>query len=116
VITDRSDIGSLNVQVLGDDETTIERIDTIASCDTELDPEDRAVRDDAKRRFRDAFERLPERERQVAVRLYLHNMTLREIGEAMGVTESRVCQIHAQLRRRLRELLAADEQLFSEVA
>jgi RNA polymerase sigma factor for flagellar operon FliA len=52
----------------------------------------------------------------VAVRLYLHNMTLREIGEALGVTESRVCQIHSQLRKRLRELLADDEQLFAEVA
>ena len=57
-----------------------------------------------------------ERERQVAVRLYLHNMTLREIGDALGVTESRVCQIHSQLRKRLRELLAVDEQLFQEVA
>jgi DNA-directed RNA polymerase specialized sigma subunit len=32
------------------------------------------------------------------------------------VTESRVCQIHAQLKRNLREQLRADEQLFSEVA
>ncbi len=112
----RSDVGSLNVLVMGDDDTTIERIDTLSSRDADLDPEQRAVRDDAKLRFRAAFEQLPERERQVAVRLYLHNMTLREIGEALGVTESRVCQIHSQLRKRLRELLAADEQLFSEVA
>jgi DNA-directed RNA polymerase specialized sigma subunit len=32
------------------------------------------------------------------------------------VTESRVCQIHSQLRKRLRELLAEDEQLFADVA
>jgi RNA polymerase sigma factor for flagellar operon FliA len=112
----RSDVGSLNVVVLGDDDTTIERIDTLSSHDADFDPEQRAVRDHAKERFRAAFEQLPERERQVAVRLYLHNMTLREIGEALGVTESRVCQIHGQLRKRLRELLAADEQLFQEVA
>jgi RNA polymerase sigma factor FliA len=112
----RSEVGSLNVLVLGDEDTTIERIDTISSNDREYDPEERAVRDDAKERFRAAFEQLPERERQVAVRLYLHNLTLREIGESLGVTESRVCQIHSQLRRRLREMLAADEQLFSEVA
>ncbi|HEX3618222.1 MAG TPA: FliA/WhiG family RNA polymerase sigma factor [Solirubrobacteraceae bacterium] len=112
----RSDVGSLNVLVLGDDDTTIERIDTLSSHDANLDPEQRAVRDHAKERFRAAFEQLPERERQVAVRLYLHNMTLREIGDALGVTESRVCQIHSQLRKRLRELLAEDEQLFQEVA
>jgi RNA polymerase sigma factor for flagellar operon FliA len=112
----RSDVGSLNVLVLGDDDTTIERIDTLSSHDAESDPEARAVRDHAKERFRLAFEQLPERERQVAVRLYLHNMTLRQIGDALGVTESRVCQIHSQLRKRLRELLAADAQLFQEVA
>lgn len=112
----RSEVGSLNVMVFGDEETTIERIDTIASGDDEFDPEARAMRDSAKERFRAAFEQLPERERQVAVRLYVHNLTLREIGESLGVTESRVCQIHSQLRRRLRELLASDEQLFSEVA
>ncbi len=112
----RSEIGSLNVMVLGEDDTSIERIDTLSSTDADLDPELRAVSADAKERFRAAFAQLPERERQVAVRLYLHNLTLREIGEALGVTESRVCQIHTQLRRHLRELLAADEQLFSEAA
>jgi RNA polymerase sigma factor FliA len=112
----RSEVGSLNVLVLGEDDTTIERIDTLSSTDANLDPELRAVRDHAKERFRAAFEQLPERERQVAVRLYLHNLTLREIGEALGVTESRVCQIHSQLRRRLRDMLEQDEQLFSEVA
>jgi RNA polymerase sigma factor FliA len=112
----RSEVGSLNVLVLGEDDTTIERIDTLTSQDRDGDPESSAVRDHAKERFRAAFEQLPERERQVAVLLYLHNLTLREIGEALGVTESRVCQIHSQLRRRLRDALAADDQLFSEVA
>ncbi len=112
----RSDVGSLNVLVMGEDDTTTERIDTIASVNAEADPEDRAMRDSAKERFRIAFDTLPERERQVAVLLYVHNLTLREIGEALGVTESRVCQIHSALRRRLREKLSADDQLFSEVA
>jgi RNA polymerase sigma factor FliA len=112
----RSDVGSLNVLVLGEDETTIERIDTIASQNSEADPEHTAVVDHAKERFRAAFETLPERERQVAVLLYVHNLTLREIGEALGVTESRVCQIHSALRRKLREQLAVDDLLFSEVA
>jgi RNA polymerase sigma factor for flagellar operon FliA len=112
----RSEVGSLNVLVLGEDDTTIERIDTLTSTDADSDPEARAVRDHAKARFREAFDQLPERERQVAVLLYVHNLTLREIGEALGVTESRVCQIHSQLRRRLRDMLAADDMLFSEVA
>ncbi len=112
----RSEVGSLNVQVMGEDETTIERIDTLRSRDTEGDPEQAAVRENAKARFREAFEQLPERERQVAVLLYVNNLTLREIGETLGVTESRVCQIHTQLRKRLRTMLATHDQLFSEVA
>jgi RNA polymerase sigma factor for flagellar operon FliA len=112
----RSEVGSLNVLVLGEDDTTIERIDTLAAHDPDSDPESRAIRDSAKERFREAFDQLPDRERQVAVLLYVHSLTLREIGEALGVTESRVCQIHSQLRRRLRELLSPDDQLFSEVA
>jgi RNA polymerase sigma factor FliA len=102
--------------VLSEDDTTIERIDTLPSRDTESDPEAAAMRERAKDKFRSAFARLPERDRKVAVLLYVHNLTLREIGEILGVTESRVCQIHGQLKRNLREQLRADEQLLSEVA
>jgi RNA polymerase sigma factor FliA len=113
---DRAEVGSLNVPVLGDENTTIERIDTIASDRIDSDPEHQAMLDQAKRRFRAAFELLPERERRVAVLLYVHNLTLREVGDVLGVTESRVCQIHSALRTRLRELLADDAPLFAEVA
>jgi len=112
----RCEVGSLNVLVLSDDDTATERIDTLPSADEQSDPERTALYDDAKARFRVAFETLPVRERQVAVMLYVHELTLREIGEVLGVTESRVCQIHSQLRRRLRDALAADDQLFLEVA
>jgi RNA polymerase sigma factor for flagellar operon FliA len=67
-------------------------------------------------RFREAFQRLPERERRVAILLYVENLTLREVGEVLGVSESRVCQIHGQLRRTLRTTLDKDASLFSEVA
>jgi RNA polymerase sigma factor for flagellar operon FliA len=112
----RSDVTSLNTVVLAEDDTTIERIDTLPSRDRDADPESAAIREGAKDRFRDAFHRLPERDRKVAVLLYVHNLTLREIGEVLGVTESRVCQIHGQLKRHLREQLSSDEQLLREVA
>jgi RNA polymerase sigma factor for flagellar operon FliA len=52
-----------------------------------------------------AIDRLPERERDVVALYYHDGLTLAEIGEVLGVTESRACQIHgkavAQLRRRL---------------
>jgi RNA polymerase sigma factor for flagellar operon FliA len=52
----------------------------------------------------------------VAVLLYVKNLTLREIGDVLQVSESRVSQIHSQLKRRIRERLEADTALFSEVA
>jgi len=112
----RADVGSLNTVVLADDETAIERIDTLPSHDKRSNPEFAAMRTDAKERLRAAFDLLPERDRQVAVLLYVYNLTLREIGEILGVTESRVCQIHGALTKKLREHLSADEQLFTEVA
>jgi RNA polymerase sigma factor FliA len=57
-------------------------------------------------RFRDALvqaiERLPERERLMMGMHYEQDMNLREIGEVMGVSESRVCQLHSQAVARLR--------------
>jgi RNA polymerase sigma factor FliA len=112
----RAQIGSLNTIVLTEDDTTIEKIDTLPSDDPDGDPERSAQRNAAKARLRAAFEKLPERERKVAVLLYVYNLTLREIGEILGVTESRVCQIHGQILRKLRKLLEADEQLFTYAA
>ena len=110
-----SDVTSLNSLVVGEDETDVERIDVIADRDERLDPEHAAVAQEAKERFRGAFELLPRREREVAVLLYVKNLTLREIGEVMGVSESRICQIHSQLKRTLKQQLADDAVLFSAV-
>ena len=112
----KADVGSLNMVVLADDETAIERIDTLESGDRDSNPELTAIRADAKARLRSALELLPERDRKIAVLLYVHNLTLREVGEIIGVTESRVCQLHTALTKRLRVLLSAHEQLFAEAA
>jgi RNA polymerase sigma factor FliA len=49
---------------------------------------------------------LPEKMQQVLSLYYCENMNLKEIGEILGVTESRVCQIHGEATRRLRESLS----------
>ena len=110
-----SDVTSLNTLVISDDETTVERIDTLADGDSRLDPEHQAANSEAKAKFRRAFDTLPQREREVAVLLYVKNLTLREIGEVMGVSESRICQIHSQLKRTLKQQLSDDAVLFSAV-
>ncbi len=94
---------------------TIERIDTIESEDSDCDPVASAERREAKELFRVAFARLTRQEREVAVLLYVEDRTLREIGERLGVSESRVSQIHTQLRARLREHLRTESALFSAV-
>jgi RNA polymerase sigma factor for flagellar operon FliA len=110
-----SDVTSLNTLVISDDESTVERIDTLAAGDERLDPEHASVTEEAKDKFRRAFERLPRREREVAVLLYVKNLTLREIGDILGVSESRVCQIHSQLKRTLKHQLSDNAVLFAAV-
>jgi RNA polymerase sigma factor for flagellar operon FliA len=111
-----SDLTSLNALVPGEEEAGIERVDTLASDDLGADPEHATAVTDAKHRFRRAFSRLPARQREIAVLLYVKELTLREIGEVLGVSESRVCQIHTELKRSLRSALNEDEALFREVA
>jgi RNA polymerase sigma factor for flagellar operon FliA len=111
-----SDVTSLNALVVSHEDSSVERIDTIAGDEPGADPEQVALAGEAKARFRSAFATLPRREREVAVMLYVKNLTLREIGEVLGVTESRVCQIHTQLKRTLKQQLAQDAHLFAAVA
>ena len=52
-----------------------------------------------------AIERLPERERMVIALYYYEGLTLKEIGQVLGVTESRVSQLHTKAVLRLRAKL-----------
>ncbi len=110
-----AEVGSLNRIVRSDESATIERIDTLESFDEDCDPTARAERREAKERFRTAFARLTKQEREVAVLLYVEDWPLRDIGERLGVSESRVSQIHTQLRRRLYEQLSGELPLFTAV-
>jgi RNA polymerase sigma factor FliA len=110
-----AEVGSLNRIVRSDESATIERIDTLESVDEEYNPIAQAERQEAKARFRKAFARLSKQEREVAVLLYVEDWTLRDIGKRLGVSESRVSQIHTQLRRRLYEQLAGELPLFTAV-
>src|SRR3954468_7935984 len=63
-----------------------------------------------KDRVADAIARLPEREKLVVALYYYENLTLREIGEVLGVTESRISQLHTKAVLRLRSRLqSADD-------
>ena len=55
----------------------------------------------------DAIKQLPEREQYVMGMYYEHDMNLKEIAAVLGVTESRVCQLHSQAIARLRTKMRA---------
>jgi RNA polymerase sigma factor for flagellar operon FliA len=73
------------------------------------DPAKAADATDLKDRVADAIARLPEREKLVIALYYYENLTLREIGEVLGVTESRVSQLHTKAVLRLRSHLSEEE-------
>jgi RNA polymerase sigma factor for flagellar operon FliA len=88
--------------------------DQVSLLDTLHDPDapDPAGVVDAvelKDQVADAIARLPEREKLVIALYYYENLTLREIGEVLGVTESRISQLHTKAVLRLRSRLADDE-------
>jgi len=87
--------------------------DQVSLLDTLQDPgapDPAAVMDatDLKDRIADAIARLPEREKLVVALYYYENLTLREIGEVLGVTESRVSQLHTKAVLRLRGRMSDD--------
>lgn len=75
-------------------------------------PEEGVLRDAFRETLAQAVDSLPERERLVMGLYYDEELNLREIGEVLGVTESRVSQIHSQailrLRARMSEWRAED--------
>jgi RNA polymerase sigma factor for flagellar operon FliA len=72
------------------------------------DPLFRCLKGELEERLTDAIAHLPDRERLVMTLYYYEEMTMREIGLALGVVESRVSQVHASavvhLRAALRDL------------
>jgi len=66
------------------------------------EPLDSLQNSDFKSALAHAISGLPERERMVMAMYYDEELNLREIGEVLGVSESRVCQIHGQALIRLR--------------
>jgi RNA polymerase sigma factor for flagellar operon FliA len=83
-------------------------LDTLQDPDA---PDPAALMDqtELKDRIADAIVHLPEREKLVIALYYYESLTLREIGEVLGVTESRVSQLHTKAVLRLRSKLGDQE-------
>src|SRR5215813_11180090 len=79
-------------------------LDTISDPRAD-DPQESLASNEIKDRLTDAIASLPEREQLVVALYYYDNLTLREIGEVLGVTESRVSQLHTKAVMRLKSHL-----------
>jgi RNA polymerase sigma factor FliA len=72
------------------------------------DPQQLVDQGELRDRIADAIAALPEREKLVIALYYYENLTLREVGEVLGVTESRVSQLHTKAVLRLRSKLGGE--------
>jgi RNA polymerase sigma factor FliA len=103
----RSSIAALDelwtISSSGGDQVAL--IDTIE--DTQgPEPQSALAQTELKEALGEAIARLPEREKLVVTLYYYEELTLREIGEVLGVTESRVSQLHTKAILRLKGRLA----------
>ncbi|HUJ91135.1 MAG TPA: RNA polymerase sigma factor WhiG [Gaiellaceae bacterium] len=103
----RSSIAALDElwTVSGSGGDQIALIDTIEDTDAP-DPQSTLSQTEMREAIADAIARLPEREKLVVTLYYYEELTLREIGEVLGVTESRVSQLHTKAILRLKARLA----------
>ncbi len=72
----------------------------------QADPLEAIARRELAEQVAERLARLPERERQVLALYYFEGLRLREIADAFGLTESRICQIHAQAILAVKSLFA----------
>lgn len=96
---------SLNdVWYTGDDNDKVSIVDSIESPSS-LNPDIIVEKDEIKRVIIQAITELPEKEKKVLVLYYYEDLTLKEIGKILEVTESRISQLHTKAIMRLRSKL-----------
>ena len=83
-------------------------LDTLEDPDAP-DPQQLLDKSELKDRLAEAIAALPEREKLVIGLYYYENLTLREIGEVLSVTESRISQLHTKAVLRLKSRLQSDD-------
>jgi RNA polymerase sigma factor for flagellar operon FliA len=107
----RSSIAALDElwTISGSSGDQVALIDTIEDPEAP-DPQGALSQTELREAIADAIARLPEREKLVVTLYYYEELTLREIGEVLGVTESRVSQLHTKAILRLKARLAGSAQ------
>lgn len=97
---------SLNdIWYLGDDNDEVTIMDTLQSP-TANNPEVQIEKEEVKDFIVESIKKLPDKEKKVIVLYYYEDLTLKEIGQVLDVTESRVSQLHTKAIMRLRGRLS----------
>lgn len=104
MLRDVTDSRVFSLEEIGGDDGNV---DELLPGSEEDAPEHKCLRDRFREALAEAIMSLPERERLVLSLYYDDELNLREIGEVLGVTESRVCQLHGQSLGRLRARMSA---------
>ena len=89
----------------GDRGEKVSLVDTLEDTKAE-DPVRSFETQETKHLLAKAINQLPEREKVVVTLYYYEGLTLAEIGQVLGVTESRICQMHTKAVLQLRAKLA----------
>jgi RNA polymerase sigma factor FliA len=110
----RSSIAALDElwTISGSSGDQVSLIDTIEDT-SGPDPQGALAQTELRDALGDAIARLPEREKLVVTLYYYEELTLREIGDVLGVTESRVSQLHTKAILRLKARLAGGARAMS---
>ena len=106
---DRADLVSLNAPAAGSEDASLEVGDTLESPSLGVDPELAALLAERSSVLREAIGTLSGREREILTLLHVHHLKGAEIGELMGFSESRVSQILAGIRTKLKTQLSRYE-------
>lgn len=102
----------LDSLVGSEDENETSRHEWVADHAHEA-PDDQIAQRELSKVIADRLEQLPEMQRKVLALYYFEDMRLREIAEAFGVTESRICQIHSQAILAIRSFLNKNKHKIS---
>jgi RNA polymerase sigma factor for flagellar operon FliA len=97
---------ALDELLMDDDGGGSPRLGDTLKDSSALDPQAAAEHGEARQLLARAVEQLPEREKVVVSLYYFEGLTLAEIGRVLGVTESRICQMHTKAVLQLRTKLA----------
>ena len=96
---------SLEAKISSDPETGETSLGDIMSDTASPSPEDIVLRKEKEEHLAKAIEKLSENERHVITLYYFDELTLKEVGEVLGLSESRICQIHRSVIKKMKQHL-----------